>query len=231
MRHLPPDFPGTVPQAGDALIVLARIDDWRDGHARLSEAEQGRLRHLTHPRTAETFVAGRSLLRAVLAHVTGAAPDAIALTLSKHDKPALADRTDLFFNMTHADEHVALALTRGAEIGLDIEPTAPPEREAVAEVVMTHEELTAFRAFPEAERDKAFLSLWTRKEAILKAAGSGFSVEPRALSVGFGAEAGRAALPGYEGWFAVRAVERPGWPPMAVAFWNSAVGNITLLEV
>ncbi|GGH17779.1 hypothetical protein GCM10007036_19490 [Alsobacter metallidurans] len=231
MRNLPPDFPSVVPQAGDALVLVARIDEWRDGEERLSAVERERLRHLTHPRTAETFVAGRSLLRAALAAVLGEAPETIGLTLGRHDKPALEAPGDLAFNLTHSDEHVALALTRGAEIGLDIEPTAPPEREAVAEVVMTPEELAAFRAVPGPERDKAFLSLWTRKEAILKAAGSGFSVEPRALAVGFGAEAGRATLPGYGGWFAVRAVERPGWPPMAVAFWNSEVGNTTLLEV
>jgi 4'-phosphopantetheinyl transferase len=51
---------------------------------------------------------------------------------------------------------------------------------------MTDAELAAFVALDPAERPDAFARLWVRKEALLKAGGLGFSVDPRAVSAGIG---------------------------------------------
>ena len=46
-------------------------------------------------------------------------------------------------------------------------------------------ELALFERIPEHRRTAAFFRLWTRKEAALKAIGTGFLTEPRSLFVGF----------------------------------------------
>jgi 4'-phosphopantetheinyl transferase len=49
---------------------------------------------------------------------------------------------------------------------------------------MTAEERAAFAALPEDQRKTAFLRLWTRKEALLKADGRGLMHDPRQVTVG-----------------------------------------------
>jgi 4'-phosphopantetheinyl transferase len=50
------------------------------------------------------------------------------------------------------------------------------------------------RRTPPADVAQAFLSIWTRKEACLKAAGVGLNLSPASFEVGLGAEPKRTTL-------------------------------------
>ena len=63
---------------------------------------------------------------------------------------------------------------------------------------MHGDELAAFRLLAGVEAESAFRRLWTRKEAVLKAAGMGFSRDPRSFAVGLSADAGRVSLDGHD---------------------------------
>ena len=52
--------------------------------------------------------------------------------------------------------------------------------------ITTLQEAKRLRDLPRSKAHSAFFSLWTRKEALLKALGDGFLVDPRELEVGIG---------------------------------------------
>ena len=73
------------------------------------------------------------------------------------------------FSLSHSGNALAVAVSR-APVGVDIESQEAPYRDEMPRRMMTPSELAHFRQLP-AEAQKAyFLTLWTAKEAIFKAA-------------------------------------------------------------
>ncbi|MDD5349218.1 MAG: 4'-phosphopantetheinyl transferase superfamily protein, partial [Chthoniobacteraceae bacterium] len=65
-------------------------------------------------------------------------------------------------------------LAADREVGIDLESAdAVADWRTHAPAVCSSREIRILSALPEAERNAAFLRLWTRKEAVLKAAGLG----------------------------------------------------------
>lgn len=84
-------------------------------------------------------------------------------------KPYLPDGPP--FSLSHGGELVVLAVGEGnAELGVDVEKTSRPWREAVVRRLFTAEEQRWLDGSGE-----RFFRLWTRKEAVLKCRGSGLS--------------------------------------------------------
>ncbi|MEU5975732.1 4'-phosphopantetheinyl transferase superfamily protein [Streptomyces sp. NPDC047315] len=125
-----------------------------------------------------------------------------------HGKVALdRDRTpptaDVRFSVTHGGDTVGVAFCHGAEVGLDVEEIAQfgsagagavagsnGDREGsarnvavLAPRVLTATELAALHDRPRADLPGAFLRYWVRKEAVLKAWGTGLHVPLRQLEV------------------------------------------------
>jgi len=115
-------------------------------------------------------------LRLVLARYLGEAPEAIALARGERGKPRLAKAPErLAFNLSHSGELTLVAVTRGREVGVDVE-REEPERDlvALAERALAPEDAAAVQAAAEGERTSVFYALWTRHEARLKCLGVGF---------------------------------------------------------
>lgn len=92
-----------------------------------------------------------------------------ALGYEDGGKPFLADHPTIHFNLSHCRTAVACAVSR-RPIGVDIESRRPVS-DALARHVLNAEE---YHAVATAEdREIAFLTLWTRKEALLKLTGEG----------------------------------------------------------
>lgn len=143
----------------------------------LSPDERLRAQRFRVPNHQKRFIAAHGMLRDILARYTDRAPEALSFVSGPHGKPALALEASyppLFFNMTHSDALALYAVSPDREIGIDIEkdrPALPCER--IAARIMTDEEHTQFSQFPAEERLQAFLTCWTRKEAFVKAIGTG----------------------------------------------------------
>ena len=91
-----------------------------------------------------------------------------------------------YFSLTHSAGIAALAVC-GDPVGLDAETIAPVRRAAAR--ALTSEE----REYMEADPERRFAYLWTRKEAALKCTGAGLSQPMNAFSV-----LGDTASPGGE---------------------------------
>lgn len=175
----------------------AAIADWTPLRADsidstcLDAAETTRAVAISTTAARDEFVASRSLLRHVLGAVIGCAPRAVGLVLGTHGKPVLQPREDLpdlHFNLSHSRGHWLLGVSRAFAIGVDIEMrTTVPQALRLASRVFSAAEtrqLETAAAAGESTRDAVFLRGWTRKEAVLKAAGKGFSWPARELDVG-----------------------------------------------
>jgi 4'-phosphopantetheinyl transferase len=141
------------------------------------------------------FVACRSALRGALAEALGRPPMDLRFVYGKEGKPALGTETWLRFNVAHSGGRALLAISDRLEIGVDIEEICPERAtDGVARLVFTDEERAELRA---GEFVDTFFALWTRKEAYLKAIGTGFATPNLAIPDDWHVE-NVACAPGYK---------------------------------
>jgi 4'-phosphopantetheinyl transferase len=123
------------------------------------------------------FIAGRARLRMILGGYLGRPPKDLVFIEGPHGKPCLKlneGDAPLHFNVTHADELALYAVARGGEVGIDVEPVREiPDWSVIAETVFSPDEQTRLRSLSDDRRRLGFLQVWTRHEALLKAAGEG----------------------------------------------------------
>jgi phosphopantetheinyl transferase len=151
------------------------------GHA-LDEAERERAGRFLCPASAATYRAAHTFKRRVLTHYRpDVAPADWRFTANAWGKPAVAALHPApAFNLSHGGGSIAMAVA-DADVGVDIERVRPlPHADAVARHVFHARELAWLAGQPEPLC--AFFVLWTMKEALLKAAGTGFSHPPRQLA-------------------------------------------------
>lgn len=152
--------------------------------ARLTDVERARAEALPEA-SADGFVLGRSLLRGVLGRLLWVDParvsiDATCSCGAQHGRPVVVGPARLHAGLTRSGPRVLVAVA-GAPLGVDLVAVADVLRVPLADVALG----TAGAAWWEAEgRDGTALARgWARREAVLKAAGSGLRVEPSAVHV------------------------------------------------
>jgi 4'-phosphopantetheinyl transferase len=117
------------------------------------------------------YLRSHAALRAVLAAYT---PAPLDFALSEHGKPFLPAFPDLRFNLSHSHDMALVAVTRGIEIGVDVERFRPmQECMNIAERFFPPMEAAELAAVPPEGREAEFFRRWTRIEAKLKARGVG----------------------------------------------------------
>jgi phosphopantetheinyl transferase len=104
-------------------------------------------------------------------------------------KPRLVGaRRDLRFSVSHAGGLTLVAVAAGREVGIDVERLGRRRWLSLPGHALTPAERRSLDALSGAAREAAFLRLWTRKEAVLKAAGVGLAVDPARVEVSGPAE-------------------------------------------
>ncbi|HEY2256411.1 MAG TPA: 4'-phosphopantetheinyl transferase superfamily protein [Variovorax sp.] len=154
--------------------------------ASLSPAEQERAARFVFARDGARYRAAHAALRQLLADETGIAAQRLEFAFGEFGKPALArSAPGLHFNLSHSRSMGLIAISHGAEVGVDVELQRPmPDALELAASYFTPHEIDTLQALPPGARDHAFLVGWTRKEAFLKALGLGISVDLRTVDVG-----------------------------------------------
>jgi phosphopantetheinyl transferase len=138
---------------------------------RLSLSEQQRAVRFADPSDRACFHAGRKLIRSLILPDT--LPPAVELAQDARGKPFCTDPQALAFNLSHTGNWVALGLSGKGPVGVDIEM---PDRRVAAQRLSTRVFSAAEQAIVQQEGTAGFLCLWTRKEARVKAEGTGVSV-------------------------------------------------------
>jgi 4'-phosphopantetheinyl transferase len=138
------------------------------------------------------FVSRRVFARRVLASYLDVAPEEVGLAASPLGKPLLLQEPDLHFSLSHSEGTVAVAVSWKRLVGVDIERVRPiPDALDLANGLFSTRETRRIRSTPERSRSSAFLAIWTRKEAYLKAIGTGLSSTTSEVDVSSGARTGR----------------------------------------
>lgn len=172
-------------------VQIFRLDLSESALARdfavLDARERARAEEIRVRAACKRFIAAHGALRITLAAVTGRAPDSLTFMRTPSGKPYLSDAGTphpLQFSLSTAGGYVALAWSYEGEVGIDIEfprPRVTADLGAVAAHVLGGGEQRYWRGLASSERIAAFYRLWTRKEALAKASGAGFSIPPASI--------------------------------------------------
>lgn len=175
------------PDLPDALSD-GEVRVWRaglEGAARLAalerglpDAERARAARLGQGDDRARFVTGRALLRERLGRCTGIPPAELAIGETAAGQPRLlaadAGGRQLGFSVSHAGGVVLVAIAAGRDVGVDVEALRPrADLDGLAARFFSPGERDAVRG--SADPAATFLTLWTVKEAYLKATGDGLA--------------------------------------------------------
>lgn len=146
----------------------------------LSDDEFDRLNTFKVSEQKDTYLKCRYVLRHLLALYLDQLPSSISLSYNSFGKPYLTDNPlHISFNISHCKHSAVIGITMGS-IGVDIEcPTGQSLKEA-SSLFLNDYEMKALELSSDPER--ALYHVWTQKEAILKANGTGFSHSPHAIT-------------------------------------------------
>ncbi|HSE96696.1 MAG TPA: 4'-phosphopantetheinyl transferase superfamily protein [Blastocatellia bacterium] len=156
----------------------------------LADDERKRAARFHLQRDRRWYIAAHASLRRILGRYLDKDPSRIQFDYGKNGKPHLSCENDtdgLCFNLSCSHGIALIAVTRGLEVGVDVERIeADVDIERMAERFFSAREREAVTSLPEARRREAFFACWTLKEAYVKAIGAGLSVAPESFDVSAG---------------------------------------------
>jgi len=144
----------------------------------LSADELQRADRFHQPRHRRQFAVTRGVLRALLARRLGRSAVGLRFVDGPHGKPALADTQPLRleFNVAHSHGLALVALSVEHAVGVDVERIRPEvDLDGIAGRFFAPLERDELAAVAPGRRADAFFACWSRKEAVLKAVGTGIS--------------------------------------------------------
>ncbi|MFP1739484.1 4'-phosphopantetheinyl transferase family protein [Lonsdalea quercina] len=118
------------------------------------------------------------ILRCLLAPLCRALPHELAFARTPLGKPFLPRYPQLHFNLSHTEAAFAFAIAQGDAVGVDVEGNRGrvEHKRGVAKRFFHPDEACWLDQFCDEEAyAQAFIRIWTRKEAYLKALGLGLS--------------------------------------------------------
>jgi len=150
--------------------------------ARLDAEERMRAARFRFERDRLSFAAAHALLRHALDRTAGA-PHPWRFAAGEFGKPSLdPPLDDIRFNLSHASELVAVALTRGRDLGVDVEDAhREPDEDTFSSLVLAPEEFDELEGCD--DRSERLFRIWVAKEAIVKAIGLGLSLPVKQIIV------------------------------------------------
>lgn len=155
----------------------------------LSKDEIKRAERLCFDSDRNKFVLIRTRLRNLLSRYSGVAAKELSFSYNRYGKPYLLNpgkNKTLFFNVTHSKDIALFAVTRLCEIGIDVEFM----RENVkclklAQRFFSEQEYQGLAQLSGNALIMGFYRCWTRKEAFIKAVGTGLSFSLNSFAVNF----------------------------------------------
>lgn len=161
---------------GPLVLVADALADALPAHL-AAPAELARAQRLRLEASRREYLGARAVLRAFLAPRVGLEPAAIRFAAPDGGKPRLLDPqcAGIDVSLSHSGGRIACAFLRAGSIGVDIEPLGRRHRGlgAVARRTASPAEREALAGASPAAAQRLFLRAFTRREAVLKAAGLG----------------------------------------------------------
>jgi 4'-phosphopantetheinyl transferase len=127
------------------------------------------------------YLVTRAMVRMLLSRYAPVAPAQWEFSKNAYGRPGIANELDeardLVFNISHTRGLIVLAVTRGRELGVDVENIvarrAPID---IAERFFSATEVVGLSCIPAERQQERFFEYWTFKESYIKARGMGLSL-------------------------------------------------------
>ena len=171
---------------GELVIHLLDPDAISAGNAfaNLNDRERRRAARFRSESDGLRWSSFRAQLRIILGRALNLVPLEVPLIFSEFGKPLLAPPHDgLHFNLSHCADLGLIGLCLDGPIGVDIEPQDRDADLPECESIFCHP--LEIKKLPKngLERAKHLLQIWTAKEALLKALGTGLMHHPESVQV------------------------------------------------
>lgn len=180
------DTTGVLPARNEVLVALFEPLAWSswldEADVLLDPSEQRRSQSRHDPAERDSLVLCYALHRLLLGRVMGCVAGAVPLHRDASGCPRIAGG-NLFTSLSHAGTGAAVAITAAGPVGVDIEPASRASVMPDIADRISHPDDQGIPATPGTARARALLRLWVRKEAFLKAAGTGLAQEMDTLAV------------------------------------------------
>jgi 4'-phosphopantetheinyl transferase len=161
--------------------------------AALSDEERAQYGRFHFPRDARDYAAAHALLRRTLSRFDDRPPDRWRFDKTAEGKPFLVDPGAFraSFSLSHAHGMVACAVTTEGEVGVDVECTdRDVNMGGVAARFFAPAEAAHLAQLDGEVKHTRFFDLWTLKEALVKALGTGMATSLPSLAFTVDADGG-----------------------------------------
>ncbi|TQJ51488.1 4'-phosphopantetheinyl transferase superfamily protein [Phycicoccus sp. SLBN-51] len=175
------------PVAVDIEVVWRRVSTDPSLAEVLDDRERERAARRGNP---ARYTTAHALLRTAVAEQVGGTPQAVVFERTcatcgshRHGKPTVAGHPELSVSLSYAGGLAVVALSRGGEVGVDVEVVDDSDFEGFNAVTLDPSEVPALDRLGPDRLGVARARVWARKEAVLKASGHGLAVDPRQVVV------------------------------------------------
>ena len=166
------------------LRLEAENAEVRHCESLLTNAEIIRANHFSNLEKRQHFIIAKASLRKILSLYTDNHAITLDFEYGSGGKPYLSNSTGINFNLSYSQNMAMVAVSMHRELGIDIQAIAQiTEPESVARLVFSPAEISYLLSLNMNDRQMAFAQIWVRKEAYIKALGTGFSQLTHTFSV------------------------------------------------
>jgi 4'-phosphopantetheinyl transferase len=150
----------------------------------LSETETERANRFIHNTDRLRWTTAHAAARLILSRYTGMTPEALTFTNNVYGKPELESAaSSLQYNFSYSQEQAVLAISNRNPVGVDLQFMPVSFDGSLIDWIASPQEIDWLTGLPPDSLRQNLLRLWVRKEALLKAAGTGLSIEPSTFSL------------------------------------------------
>jgi len=150
----------------------------------LDASERARAARFRYERDRRRYVERHAFARRVLARYLDCGAADVVFRTRPGGKPELAGCDERSFNLSQDDDLTVLVVGDGRPVGVDVERVRDIDKlDELAEGLFAPEEVATVHAAAPAVRSRVFLTLWTRKEAVVKTMGVGLAMPLQDLTV------------------------------------------------
>jgi 4'-phosphopantetheinyl transferase len=180
--------------AAEVYAWWAHTDDLTDAHhALLDPRERERWARHRRQEDRDRFTLGSAVVRTLVAELDGTVPSLVDLdracqTCGAQHGPVTTPGRGWRCSVSHSGSFAvaaAVASTTAGHLGVDLETTCPPDWRILLPDVLAPDEVAP-------RHEQGFLTLWVRKEAVLKATGEGLSRPMSSVCLADGSGSGDA---------------------------------------
>jgi len=127
--------------------------------------------------------ASDAVVRQALGRYPGVSAAAVRVVRDARGRPVVCGRDDLGVSVSHSMGLILVAIGQHCRVGVDVEPVMDRGLARLRYHALTDAELAELELHDRSRQTEVLLGYWTRKEALLKAAGLGLAVDPRLIEL------------------------------------------------